>query len=251
MASDSILRTSAVSMRRRAIPHSRSTTSPTTVLPKRQLVPTLSYSLDFKIMLLILYDPHPRESFKEHERDHSPSSKNTNIYLRSFQRDRILSAVKTFSCAPSIVTRFSGDNGLELFEARMTVLRKEPSFPQPQTQGSNSVTAVAFNVSLSRAGVLEVATLTTSVGVSILFPDKMSFFGTTNVRSSHGFQPIQVYMDTEPCLISNKTQHRTTQSMHLAAAHCRARSTLHVAPESEVLLVNQYGEIMDGTSFTP
>ena len=39
--------------------------------------------------------------------------------------------------------------------------------------------------------------------------------------------------------------------MHLAAAHHWATNTLHAAPVSEVLLVNQYGETMDGTSFTP
>ena len=76
-----------------------------------------------------------------------------------------------FNWSPSIVTRFSGGNGLELFEAGVTVLRKDPSFPRPQTQRPNTVTAVSFNVSLSRAGVLEVPALNTSVEGNILFPD--------------------------------------------------------------------------------
>ena len=163
----------------------------------------------------------------------------------------MLSAVKTFNWPPSIITRFSGDDGLELFEARLTVLRKEPSFPRPRNLANNSTTAVCFDVSLSRAGDLEVIGLLPNDPLGVLFPDKTSFFGTPNVQTSCGVHPILVYIEREGRLISRTTQHRTTESKISPSTHNLALGNSFVASESEILLVNHYGEIMDGTLFTP
>lgn len=65
-----------------------------------------------------------------------------------------------------------------LFEARLTVLRKEPSFSRPRKQNINSKSSVSFGVSLGRAGGLEVADLLANDSIGTLFPKKTSFSGT-------------------------------------------------------------------------
>jgi hypothetical protein len=99
---------------------------------------TLKYSRDVKIMLSILYDRHPQDALEEHEPRSSSSFKRTNMYLCAFQGDCVLAAVKAFNRPQLIVTRFSDSEWLELFEARLTVLRKEPSFARPRKQNMHS-----------------------------------------------------------------------------------------------------------------
>jgi hypothetical protein len=65
--------------------------------------------------------------------------------------------------------------GWSFFEARLTVLRKEPSFSQPKKQNINSKPSVSFGVSLAEPGDLEVAGLLTNASIGILFPKKTSF----------------------------------------------------------------------------
>jgi hypothetical protein len=163
----------------------------------------------------------------------------------------MLAAVKGFDWPRFIVTRFSGDDGLDLFEARLTVLRREPSFPRPRHQKINSNTDVSFTVSLNRGGDLEVASPLPDDRIGVVFPDRAGLFGSNNIQTGNPIVPIKVHVDSETCLISSKTCRSTTRAVQRAAAYRRATSSLPAMLASEILLVNHYGEVMDGTIFTP
>lgn len=122
----------------------------------------------------------------------------------------MLATVKAFNWPRSIVTRFSGDEGLELFEARLTVLRKEPSFPRPRKQNINSKSSVSFSVSLGRARNLEVAGLLTNDSIGTLFRKKTSFLGTAVFKRLMASHLIEVHVADEGSHISNRARYRTT-----------------------------------------
>jgi hypothetical protein len=128
----------------------------------------------------------------------------------------VLAAVKAFNWLQSIVTRFSGDEGLELFEARLTVLRKEPSFPRPRKQNTNLKSSASFSVSLGRAGDLEVTGLLTNDTIPCFL--RPSFLNSCS-QMTYGVHLIEVYVADEASLISNYARYRTMQSVHCITAY--------------------------------
>lgn len=224
-----------------------------TALPRPDSVITLKYARACQVTLSILYDPQSRELFHEHIPAIRPDSQRTDVYLLAFQRDQMLATVRSLNWPPGIIADYAGERGLVRLAAQLTILRTSASFPQLQGKDLDLNDRVSFEVCLDRCGALKLSSLLPQT-IGAYFPDKVTFFGRSDPQTTYGKHTINVYVDNAGCLISDSTRFNTTQRTHYDAAWARVIELAPgglAEPESEVLLVNFYGEIMSGSFFTP
>lgn len=204
------------------------------------------------IVASILFKPRAREATDSRDANLPSTTPIDDVYLIGLHRDQMLAAAKAFSWDPSIVAQYSGDQGLLCFAHQLAGLRYSASLTRPGYVRHDFNAEISFNACLSSHGRWYLGVLLRRrQSPGILYPDQSFLDNNVNQPHERRSNVIDVYVDIAGCRISHFTRFNTTQR-----ADQVQQRYLHTVPqisqtESEVLLLNNYDEIMGGASFTP
>ena len=167
----------------------------------------------------------------------------SQLYMLPRHEDRMLAAAKTFSWP-------------ELSQKQILSLEEHIRTHLESTYGNRELTSpLKVRVTLSSAGTLNViSTSIALIPLTCLFPKSLSnIILPSDMRASPTFR---VFLSTSPITPSPFTRHKTT---HRTQYNDARSGIMHLTkhPEGiadlpvEILLINELGEIMEGSITTP
>lgn len=159
----------------------------------------------------------------------------SDFYLLRFHQDKIMNAAKRFGWPVEVIKRYSGDRGLHVLYAMLLLQVHDDR---------RTDTPLQICLSLAKDGKLSMSS-STALSPGLLFPidlfdDKteptIGAFGALYQRS-----PIRIFVDEQiPAL-----------AVDLESCRCPNLNFENASPTVEKLLVNKYGEVLQGEFTTP